>query len=144
MKKLILLALPLLMFSCSSDSDSTTPVNTSGVVYVRGSIDGTAFDYTFNNTATDVYTNSTASGFSGDGTDRWYYYAGGITAFNPPTFAPSFLICWNNMFFVAMCKANRETDSFYSSVATLPTNYLTSAQDDSHMAGLDIQLEAEN
>ena len=141
MKKLFLLALPLLMLSCSSDSDSSGDGGSSGVAYIRGKIDETAFNYTFNNTIDDQYLYNAASGYSGEGFDRWYYYGGVLNRFNPPTFTPEFIIAWNNMYFGEGGDEAGETAAFYTTVGTLPTNYLTEAQDNAHTPGLDIQFK---
>jgi hypothetical protein len=140
MKKLLLLALPLLMFACSSDSDSG-PSETAGVAFIKGKQDGVAFNYTFNNVASDNFLYNANSGFSGEGFDRWYYYGGSLVSFTPPDFTPTFYIVWNNMFFGASGNESGETAEFYNTVSELPTNYLTEAQDDAHMPGLDIQFD---
>jgi hypothetical protein len=141
MKKLILFAFAALLFSCSSDSDSSGG-STSGVAYIRGKMDNVTFNYTFNNTANDTYLYNAMSGFSGLGFDRWYYYGGNLTTFNPPNFAPVFYISWNNMYFGANGDEAGETAAFYDTVTDLPSNFLTQAQDDAHNPGLDIAYEA--
>ena len=143
MKKLLLLALSVALFSCSSDSDSSGG-STSGVAYIGGKIDGTAFNYTFHNTIDDEYLYNAGTGFSGEGFDRWYYYGGSLSRFDPPVFEPEFFIGWNNLFFGDGGDEAGETAAFYDTVGVLPTNYLTAAQDDAHMPGLDLQFHDTN
>jgi hypothetical protein len=144
MKKIILIAFAAVLFSCSSDDSSNDDNNTSGVAFVKGKMDNVAFDYTFNNTANDTYLYNALSGFSGLGFDRWYYYGGSLTKFTPPTFAPAFYISWNNMFFGQNGDEAGESAAFFTTVGTLPSNFLTVAQDDAHNPGLDIAFEKED
>lgn len=144
MKKIILIALAAVLFSCSSDDSSNNDNNTSGVAFVKGKMDNVAFDYTFNNTANDTYLYNALSGFSGLGFDRWYYYGGNLTKFTPPTFAPVFYISWNNMFFGQNGDEAGESAAFFNTVGSLPSNFLTVAQDDAHNPGLDIAFEKED
>src|SRR5690606_10624783 len=146
MKKLLLIALSAFVLSCSSDSDSNNnnDDNPTGVAFIRGKMDGTNFDYTVNNTASDTYIVNANTGYSGEGLDRWYYYGGSITHFNPPTFAPVFYISWNNMYFGAGGDESGETAAFYDTVTNLPSNFLTDAQDQAHTPGLEIAFEAED
>ncbi len=143
MKKLLLFAFAALAFSCSSDDDSSNDGGGgSDVAYIRGKMNNVAFDYTFNNVVDDEYLYNAGSGFSGNGFDRWYYYGGNIAAFNPPSFAPVFYISWNNMYFGQNGDEAGETAAFYDTVSDLPSNYLTNAQDDNHLPGLDISYES--
>jgi len=150
MKKLLLFACAALVFSCSSDDDSSNNNNNNnnnpptGVAFVRGKMDNVNFDYTFNNTATDTYLYNAMSGYSGLGSDRWYYYGGAIAAFNPPTFAPEFYISWNNMYFGAGGDEAGETAAFFNTVSALPSNFLTDTQDEAHMPGLEISFKAQD
>ena len=139
MKKLLLFALPLLMLGCrSDDSKLKGDGDTSGVAYIRGKMNGTSFDYTFNNTADDTFLYNAGSGFAGEGFDRWYYYGGDLSSFTPPEFNPAFYISWNNVFFGEGGDESGETAAFYNSVQALPSNFLTSEQDNAHMPGVDI------
>ncbi|RZJ69985.1 hypothetical protein [Flavobacterium sp.] len=148
MKKFLMLACAAFFFSCSSNDDESSNGggggnNNNTVAYIQGKMDGTAFDYTFNNTATDTYLYNPISGFSGLGFDRWYYYGGMTTAFNS-SFTPSFTIAWNNMYFGEGGDESGETAAFHTTVGTLPSNFLTQAQDDNHMPGIEIGYEAAN
>ena len=136
MKKLFLLALPFLLFSCSSDSDSSQ--SSGGLVYISGKLDGTSFNYTFNNTASDAYFYSFLTGFDGEGFDRWYYYGGTLYT---ASLTKSISIAWDNMIFTD--DEGVETDTFYDAFAEIPTNYLTQAQLDANLRGIDVQYEDE-
>ncbi|HEY0047258.1 MAG TPA: hypothetical protein VGB44_11155 [Flavobacterium sp.] len=144
MKKLILCAFAAVLFSCSSDENSNDNDNApeSGAAYMKGKMDNTTFDYTVNNNSSDTFAYSAASGYGALDLERWYYYAGVITNFNPPTLAPQMIIGWDNMFYGPNGNEAEETAAFYDTVATLPTNFLTAAQDDAHMQGLTIDFKA--
>ncbi|HEX8561917.1 MAG TPA: hypothetical protein VF676_02950 [Flavobacterium sp.] len=145
MKKLLLFACAAFLVSCSSDDDSSNNDdnnNTSGVAYVRGKMDNVDFDYTFNNTVDDTFLYNATSGYSGEGFDRWYYYGGVLTTFNPPTLSPEFFISWNHLYFGQGGDEAGETAAFYDTVSDLPTNWLTEAQDEAHTPGLEVAFEA--
>ena len=137
MKKLLLLVLPVLMFSCSSDGGSGSS-NNSGVAYIKGDLDGTAFNYTVTETSTDYFYNY-LSGYSALDFDRWYYYGG---SFYTPTFTPTISIAWDNM--VHTDSEATETTMFYDAFNTIPTNYLTEDESNNlYLKGVDIQYENE-
>jgi hypothetical protein len=140
MKKFLLFACVALLVSCGSDDNApeNNDDNTAGVAYIRGKRDNTTFDYTFYNTVDDAFLYSGGTGFSGEGFDRWYYYSGGVMAFNPPNFAPEFYIAWNHAYFGANGDEAGESAAFYDTVGDLPTNFLTDAQNQAHVAGLEI------
>lgn len=147
MKKLFLCAFAALLFSCSSDDSSSNNGgnnNDNGVAYIKGKMDNVAFDYTFNNTANDTFLYNAATGFSGEGFDRWYYYGGSMMTFTPPVFTPSFTIAWNNMYFGIDGDEEGEAAAFYDTVGDLPSNFLNYDQDDAHNPGLEITYEAQD
>lgn len=145
MKKLVLFMFAAMAFSCGSDDTPSTPADNNdltSVAYVRGKMNNTPFDYTYNNTANDTHLYSGVNGYSGEGFDRWYHYAGSFTTFNPPAFSPVFYLGWNNMYYGQNGDEAGETAAFYDTVGNLPTNYLTAAQDDAHDPGFDISFES--
>ena len=144
MKKLILIALAVFTFSCSSDDDA--PTNTpdpqaNGYAYMRGKMNNVDFDYTVNNTAADNYTYSGVGGFHGLGFQKWYHYGGMLSTFNPPNFAPQLIISWENLFYFSGTGYDLERDEFYNTLSNLPTNFLTDEQEDAHMPGLSVQFK---
>jgi hypothetical protein len=135
MKKLLLLALSVALFSCSSDSDSDSGSG-SGVAYIKGKMDGTAFNYTFNNSLSDQYFYNSVISTSGDGINNIYSYGGMLY---PMTFTPSIMIAWDSMLSVG--NGSDDTDLFYSSFDNTPENYLTDAQYQNNERGIDVQYE---
>ncbi|RZK13172.1 MAG: hypothetical protein EOO46_00370 [Flavobacterium sp.] len=145
MKKLFLFAFTALLFSCGSDDGGSSvdgPDNTNGVAYIKGKLDGTTFDYTFNNTANDTYLYNAMTGFSGEGFDRWYYYGGSVMTYTPGSFLPSMSIAWNNAYYGEGGDEEGEAAAFYDTAGDLPMNFLTEAQDDAHNPGVEITYEA--
>ena len=144
MKKLLLLALPMLMFSCSSDSDDATyypPVeNPSGDAYsyMRGTMDGAAFNYTFNLNEIAGQTSYTAiTSVSGGFSDGSFSYGG---MFSPiGNFDKFIYVSFDNMY---QGGEPNETDNFLDNMATLPSNYINFAQDDAYTKGVDIGYQA--
>jgi hypothetical protein len=138
MKKLFLLALPFILFSCSSDDDAEIIIPTSpqgnAVAYFRGNVDGVATDYTYNYNAGSAaygYSNS-AEGFPGE---NWYSYGGFI---GTPDYSKGVTIYCDNMYFGG---SQGESEDFYNTFETVPTNYLTNAQIDAHVKGIEIEYQ---
>ena len=150
MKKLLLVAFAAFAFSCSSDDSGSSDNNgvnngnDNGVAFIKGKMDDVAFNYNVNNDANDTFLYNALSGFSGEGSDRWYYYGGAVMTINSQSFAPGFSIAWNNMYYGQGGDEEGETAAFYNSVGNLPSNYLTSAQDDAHLKGIEIAYESAN
>ena len=145
MKKLWLLALPMLLLSCSSDESTPyypTLNNPSGepYAYMRGNKDGAAFDYTFhlNNASSPIMYGPIVSVSSLD-FDRWFSYGG--------QFAPEFMAD-ENMYVsfenVYMGSYEEESNEFYDAFETIPTNFLTYAQNnDQHLKGVSVGYKQE-
>jgi hypothetical protein len=138
MKKLLLLALSVALFSCSSDSDSDS-TSDSGVAYIKGKLDGTAFNYTFNNSMSDEYFYSAIQSTSSDGGDAVYSYGGMMY---PMTFTPSISVAFDGM--VATSDPAEESALFDAAFDNAPENYLTDAQYQNDERGVDVQYEAAN
>jgi hypothetical protein len=146
MKKLLLLALPFLMLSCSSDDDNTyyPPANNpsgDSYAYMRGNKDGSAFNYTFNlNDASSPIMYGPITSISQLGFDRWFSYGG--------QFAPSFMadeniyVSFENVY---MGSYEDETNQFYDAFDPIPTNYLTYEQNnDQHLKGVSVGYQQED
>lgn len=143
MKKLFLLLLPALLFSCSSndsDDDLITPLNleetTDAVAYIKGEMNGTAFDYYYTHSLVPQYLYGYINGYSGTGSERSFYYGAELS----PTgnFDKRVMIAFNHMF------AGSETDesaAFYDTFATIPTNYISAEQDDLHVKGVSVEYQ---
>jgi len=145
MKKLLLLALPFLMAACSSDDDNTyypQVDNPSGdaYAYMRGNKDGSAFNYTFNlNDPSSQIMYGPIINVSSLDFDRWFSYGG--------QFAPSFMadeniyVSFDNVY---MGSYEDETNEFHNAFSTIPTNYLTYAQNnDQHLKGVSVGYQKE-
>jgi len=134
MKKILLLALSLALFSCSSDDNSSS--SSSGVAYIKGKLDGDTFNYTFNNSTSDQYFYSPIVSTSGDGFTNIYSYGGSLY---PMSFTPSISIAWDGMLTIA--NGTDDTDLFYNAFDNTPENYLTDAQYQNDERGVDVQYE---
>ena len=139
MKKILLLLLPLALISCSSDNDNETvteqPVN--AVTFIKGTLDGQPLEYTFIESESTQALYTYTSGYSGSGFTNYYYYAGMFLPYNDFN-GPSVILGWNNM---VVGNHSSETESFPTAFATVPTNFLTSSQDDSRMKGVEITYQ---
>ncbi len=151
MKKLFLFSVLALTFSCSSDDSTTTtpPINNPGdneptaIAYARGKMDNVTFDYTYNNSASDMYLHNSINGYSAMDLDRWYYYGGTFMKLTPPTFAPELSIAWDNIYFGQGGSIDGETEAFYTTVGQLPTNFLTATDQNNHIPGISVQFRDE-
>lgn len=138
MKKLLFLALPILMLSCSSGDDNANvpviPSPAAGVAYFRANVNGVPTDYTYNYTsATTAYGFSNSA--SGSPGGMVFSYGGSLST---ASFSPTFTVYFDNMYVGGY---EDESDNFYNTFATLPTNYLTNAQIDSYVKGIEIDYE---
>ena len=140
MKKLFLLALPFVMFSCSSDDDNTyyPPIPPAGdaYAYMRGDMDGAAFNYTYNlNDITGQTAYGPITSITGGGsiTSGSFSYGG---MFSPiGNFDKFIIVGFNNMYTGG---DQDETENFYETMTTLPTNYIDFAQDNVFLKGVDV------
>lgn len=145
MKKLFLLALPFILFSCSSNDDNTyypPPAGPTGDAYsyLRGEIDGASFNYTYNvNDITGTTAYGPTTSISGVSPDQWFSYGG---MFSPITNFDKFIyVSFANIF---QGSYTDETAQFYTAFASVPSNYLTFAQDGDHNRGVDIGYQISN
>jgi hypothetical protein len=139
MKKLLLLALPILMFSCSSDDDNTyyPPVTPAGdaYAYMRGDMDGTPFNYTYNlNDISGQSTYGPFTGISGGSITSGSFSYGGM--FSPiGNFDKFIYVAFDNMYTGG---DEDETENFYETMTTLPSNYINFDQDNAYVKGVDV------
>jgi hypothetical protein len=144
MKKLLMLALPFIMFSCSSDDDNpvTPPVTlpaADSYSYMRGTMGATPFDYTYNlNDATSPIAYGATVSISQLGFERWFSYGG--------EFAPSIMsdkhlyVSFENIYSGSY---ENETLQFHTAFATIPTNYVTYDQaEGQHLKGVTVGYQA--
>lgn len=144
MKKLWLLALPIILFSCSSsDDDQPTvivPINPSGDAYsyARGDMDGAAFNYTFNtNDIMGTVMYGPITSVSSLDSDRWFSYGG---MFSPISNMDKFLyVSFSNIYNGSY---EDESAQFHTAFATVPSNYITFAQDDNRVRGFEVGYQA--
>lgn len=142
MKKLILFFAAALMASCSSDdnnnSNTQIPAATA-TTYVKGNMGSAPFDYSYYlNAPLSPYQYGYGNGFSGDGFTRYYYYGGSFH--EAGNFDKSFSIYFQNMYY-GDTDESAESAAFYNSFSTIPTNYLTSLQDDAHLKGIEVDYD---
>ncbi len=143
MKKLFLIAIAAMTFSCSSDdgpSNVTPDPQASGYAFMRGKMNNVDFDYTVNNTATDVFIYSPIGGYSGLDNKLWYRYGASISSFTPPNFIPEIMIGWDNVYYYSGVGADLENEQFYTTVGNLPTNFLTDNQSDNYSPGVTVDF----
>ncbi len=144
MKKLFLIAIAAMTFSCSSDDSPSTNIAEDtpiGYAFIRGKMNNFDFDYTVNNTATDVFVYNSMGGYSGQDLKKWYHYGGSLINFNPPSFAPELSIAWEHVFYSSGLGADMENEQFYNSVSNLPTAFLTDNQQGEHVPGISINFK---
>lgn len=141
MKKILLFLAAAALVSCSNDDNNSnvpTPTATA-TTYVKGTMGTTAFDYSYYlNSPMSVYAYGYTNGFSGDGFTRYYYYGG---SFSPVSdFDKNLSISFENMF---SGQESEESTEFYNTFETVPTNYITSLQDDAHLKGVEVDYSSD-
>lgn len=145
MKKIFLLALPFVLFSCSSDSDDVVVPsgsdNSNALTYIRGIANGQAIDYSYIlNSPSSPSAYGYGNGYSSDGFTKWFYYGGEFAPASSLDGTPRIDLGWNNM---VVGTETEESAAFAPAFTTVPVTYLTSAQNDNHEKGVDIEYESE-
>lgn len=144
MKKLLFVALPFLLLSCSSDNDNTyvPPIETpsgNAYSYMRGTMNGTPFDYTYklNNPNSDIAYGAMVN-ISQLGFDRWFSYGG---QFSPEIMSDERIyISFANVFSGSY---EEESVEFHNAFETIATNYLDYNEDNVlHYKGIDVGYQA--
>lgn len=136
MKKIILAALTMVLFSCSSDSSSTpAPIPTTDVAYFRANLNGAPLNYTQNSSLAPAYYNSGGTGFSGNGFDRSHYYAADMVPAGSSDY-PQIGITYHNMYVTN--DSSTESAAFYGLFSPAPTNFITDIQEDNWEKGVEV------
>lgn len=136
MKKIILAALSIVLFSCGGDSDTTTPVATEDANYFRARLNGNPFDYTQNNTLAPTHVAVPSFGYSGVGFDHSHYYASMMMPYpTPDNYYPRMELSFDNMY-LSDSNDTGETEAFYGLFQPAPTNFLNDTQANNHEKGI--------
>ena len=134
MKKIILAALALVLFSCSSDSPATTaPVTNTDVAYFRANLNGSPLNYTQNSSFAPTHYNSIGTGFSGNGFERSHYYAADMVPAGGADY-PQIGITYHNMYVTN--DSSTESAAFFGLNNPDPTNFITDTQEDNWEKGV--------
>lgn len=138
MKKVLLLVVSIALLSCSKSDDAETTPSTSAIAYFKATLNGQPLDYTLTDYATSAYGYSYYNGLqSGPGYfDKSYHYGSAMQPINATNYFPQISLTFNNMY-----NSNSDvsqTDAFYSVFETIPTNFITSAENGSLLKGIDV------
>ncbi|WP_310554499.1 hypothetical protein [Flavobacterium sp.] len=146
MKKLLLVALAISLFSCSSDDSAApiVPIPTSSIAYFRALLNGVALDYSMNNNINPTHSNGFYIGFSGVNTfDRSYYYGSYLIPSTTINDFPQISLTFNNMFNTSL-STESETSAFNTNFTTPPTNFITNTENSNNIKGIDVSYQSPN
>jgi hypothetical protein len=140
MKKALLLLLSISLFSCSKSEEvvAPTPTNTDAIAYFRASLNGSALDYSQTNYTTSAYSYNYYNGYqAGPGSfDKSYHYGCIMTTSDVTNFYPRIDLTFSNMYNTN--SGVSQTNAFYGSFATIPTNFITSTQESNLVKGINV------
>ena len=138
MKKYLVLAFSITLFSCSKGDDSTPSPSANDIAYFRASLNGKAVDFTQSNYLNPVYSqNFTFSGCFLNGQDCVIDYGAFLMPYSTMAFVPSIGLSFDNLYNQSS-QANEST-TFYSLFTIIPTNFITSSQETNDFKGVDVQ-----
>ena len=142
MKKIIYLFIAALLFSCNNDDTPTAapipvPAPTESIVFFQALLNGQTFNYSQDNSLSPTHSYTFANGYSGLGFDKSFYY-GCIMEPYPPSsdFYPRIDLTFSNMY--QSTDASTETDAFYGLFTTIPTNFISYADDSNWIKGINV------
>jgi hypothetical protein len=138
MKKYLLAAFTIILFSCSKDDSPDTPPLTNAIAYFKGSLNGLALDYIQTDYLTSAYSYYFYNGFqSGPGYfDKSYHFGCSMQPSNVINSYPQISLTFSNMYNTN--SGVSQTDAFYSLFTTVPINFITSAQANNLVKGIDV------
>ena len=141
MKKLLLLVLAISLFSCSKNNDDSEQIVTPSVdaiAYFRGSLNGQPLDYSQTNYTTSAYSYSYYNGYlSGPGYfDKSYHFGCIMQPSNNTNSYPQIDLTFSNMYNTN--SGVSQTDAFYGLFTTIPTNFITSIQENNLVKGINV------
>lgn len=144
MKKYLLVAFSIILFSCSEgDSTDKTP-ETNTIAYFKGSLNGIALEYIETDNLTSAYSYSFYNGLqSGPSNfDRSYHFGCFMHPSTVVNLYPSISLTFSNMYNTNSGVA--QTEAFYGLFKTVPTNFITSTQLDNLVKGIDVSYSNPN
>lgn len=138
MKKIVLLAISIALFSCSKSDNPVTPPVTNAIAYFKASINGQLLDYTVTDYLTSAYSFGYYNGFqSGPGYfDKSYHFGCILQPSAATDFYPQISLTFSNMFNTN--SGVSQTDAFFGLFTTIPTNFITSDQLNNLNKGIDV------
>lgn len=142
MKKVILLALTISLFSCSSDEATAllplpTPTpDESSLAHFRASLNGQEFNYSQTNNLAPTHYCQPVTGYSGLDSAKSIYYASFMMPYPSPDFTPRLDVTFNNMY--QTNDTSTETAAFYGLFTNIPTNFITEVDEDNWVKGISV------
>lgn len=100
MKKYLLAALTIILFSCSKEDSTDNPPTTNAIAYFKASLNGQAFNYTQTDYSTSAYSYNFYNGFkSGPGYfDKSYSFGCFMQPSNVVNSYPQISLTFSNMY----------------------------------------------
>ncbi len=142
MKKLSILVLGLLMFSCSSDdSNDTQEDSSSAVAFFKANLTNLSVNYIQDNSNSPSHVNQQSIGYSATGSNKSFYYSSNMQPLGLNDY-PSLDITLHHMY--ESTDENAETTNFNTIFSNKPTNFITSSQDFNWTKGVSVTYTDNN
>lgn len=135
MKKYLLLVFSIVFFSCSKEGNLADSPNLSDIAYFRVSLNGKAFDFTESNSVNSVYSQGFVhSGCFFNGQNCVIDYGAYLLVSSTGALTPSIGLSFDNLY--NQPSQTNESSTFYTLFNTVPTNFLSSIQEENNIKGV--------
>ena len=131
MKKILFFLSLAIFASCSSDESSS-----STVAYFRANLNGQSVDYSQDSSNSPTYFNQPIVGFSGNGSDKSFYYASSMDYYGGFDSYPSLDVTMHNMY--QSTSYADETTNFNTTFDSKPTNFISYDDDSNWIKGVSV------
>lgn len=130
MKK-ILLFLSIAMFvSCSNDESGST------IAFFRADLGSQSVNYSQNSSTSPAYYNLVSVGFSGDGSNKSFYYGSSMNLYGTIEIYPSLDVTMHNMY--QSTSYADETANFNTTFESKPDNFISYDDDSNWVKGVSV------
>lgn len=137
MKKLFLLLTAITLFSCSnSDDAAVVPIATTPIAFIKGNFNATPVDYSMTSYLVSDYYFGFQNGFQSDGFSKSLYYGCSLRPAGNAGIDNYISIDFENMYITN--DESSEDEAFYGLFSPVPTNFITSDQNNLRVKGISV------
>ena len=123
--------------SCSGNDDQpAVPTPAAAIAYIKGNFNATPIDYSMTSYLVSNYYAGFENGFQGDGFTKSFYYGCSLRPAGSAGTDNNLSIDFENMYITN--DESSEDAAFYGLFSPVPTNFISSAQNDLRMKGISV------